>query len=816
MATLTSQLIVRLIDQVSGPASAASRALTRLIASSNQRGGTGISSLNQQLNAISTRAQELGNRASHAVATAAAPAAFGVAAAYRTALEFSKELNKATAIGELTEAQRRDVARTSREIGDSTQFSAAQAMAMQRALLAAGRTVEQAQGMARPIINAALFSDSDPFLVAKGITAISSAYRIQMRTVDEARREAERIGDLAAKASNLSQADFTDILQGFKYAAPFAHAAGWSMDQLAASVAHMANNGLRGDEAGTALRSMLVRMVKPTQDARQAMSELNLSFDDFFSGAKAFNLTNFSAGMANAGHRLNSRQQRRIADAVQRNSALPEDQQQDLAQVLTDSMIQALNIPQNRVQDRQKIARAVQRYAGSLNQGADPDALFKALTDAGVTPGQMARIFDARQGARLMTLLGPEYETLLKRLQAEYKGASERGAAQMERDLYGAHKRIQSAIEAMILSIAQSGVADRIVEIFNSISASLRSISQTDPGRLRAIGFGILALAAAAPVGLLLMGLAAVVKTMAAAFSLLAAASGPVGWAIIAIVAAFTALGVWAANNSAQITAFVQGFANAFNSRFPAAAAAVKAVSDGVSWLLTKIGELFGALGTSSSSLDTWASRGAIAASKVGDAIDAIAAIPGKISAAFGSLVSAASSKLDEIVAYLAALPGRMAAAIAAAGGALYEAGGRLIQSLIDGIKAKVNELMAYVQSIPGRISGAFSGIRVPGIGGGGGGAPVAGARASGGSVMRGSSYLVGERGPEIFTPGQSGRIAANGSWGGGGGGVQVTNTFNISGSDPEAIAREVQKGLAQAVRSASRDAYRDVGLSVG
>jgi phage-related minor tail protein len=37
--------------------------------------------------------------------------------------------------------------------------------------------------------------------------------------------------------------------------------------------------------------------------------------------------------------------------------------------------------------------------------------------------------------------------------------------------------------------------------------------------------------------------------------------------------------------------------------------------------------------------------------------------------------------------------------------------------------------------------------------------APFGGGRAHGGAVARGQSYLVGERGPEIFTPAQSGRI---------------------------------------------------------
>lgn len=51
--------------------------------------------------------------------------------------------------------------------------------------------------------------------------------------------------------------------------------------------------------------------------------------------------------------------------------------------------------------------------------------------------------------------------------------------------------------------------------------------------------------------------------------------------------------------------------------------------------------------------------------------------------------------------------------------------------------------------------------------------ASLAGQRASGGTVLGGSSYLVGEKGPEIFTPSSSGFITPNG--GGGVGGVNVT-----------------------------------------
>ena len=57
------------------------------------------------------------------------------------------------------------------------------------------------------------------------------------------------------------------------------------------------------------------------------------------------------------------------------------------------------------------------------------------------------------------------------------------------------------------------------------------------------------------------------------------------------------------------------------------------------------------------------------------------------------------------------------------------------------------------------------------------------GGRASGGTVKSGTSYMVGERGPELFSPGRSGSIAPNGSLGGG---ANVTVNVDASGSSVE------------------------------
>lgn len=100
------------------------------------------------------------------------------------------------------------------------------------------------------------------------------------------------------------------------------------------------------------------------------------------------------------------------------------------------------------------------------------------------------------------------------------------------------------------------------------------------------------------------------------------------------------------------------------------------------------------------------------------------------------------------------------------------------------------------VQTLFSAIGGALPG--------GGGGLALFGARAEGGPVVAGRSFLVGERGPEVFTPAVSGRIGA-------GGGAQVSVTMNFAGpagADAEQSVRrlrgQIMADLARAVADGS------------
>ena len=87
----------------------------------------------------------------------------------------------------------------------------------------------------------------------------------------------------------------------------------------------------------------------------------------------------------------------------------------------------------------------------------------------------------------------------------------------------------------------------------------------------------------------------------------------------------------------------------------------------------------------------------------------------------------------------------------------------------------------------------------------------ISGRNANGGAALRGSSYLVGERGPEIFTPSSSGMISPNI-----GGGTSIVVNVDASGSNVQGDdqkAGDFGRVLASAIQSELIRQQRPGGL---
>lgn len=109
-------------------------------------------------------------------------------------------------------------------------------------------------------------------------------------------------------------------------------------------------------------------------------------------------------------------------------------------------------------------------------------------------------------------------------------------------------------------------------------------------------------------------------------------------------------------------------------------------------------------------------------------------------------------------------------------------------------LKTYAGNIYNFITTLPGRIAALLNPFARPPAN------PPK--RAMGGPVAAGNMYMVGERGPEMFTPSTSGTIIPNGALGG----TNVTvGTINVSGSNAKEIADQIAGELLAAMYSKSR-----------
>lgn len=146
--------------------------------------------------------------------------------------------------------------------------------------------------------------------------------------------------------------------------------------------------------------------------------------------------------------------------------------------------------------------------------------------------------------------------------------------------------------------------------------------------------------------------------------------------------------------------------------------------------------------------------------------------------------------------------------------------------AMINSIKSAFAGLVEWFKGLPARIAAAIGRIdlgslvtfpSLPSWAGGGSSSPtptpaLAGARARGGDVFAGRSYLVGEERPEIFTPARNGSILPNAGSGGSAPSVTVNFSPTINGVvDPRRLVDDLMQEVNRRTRSMMQGIYADV-----
>ena len=219
-----------------------------------QRYGAEIQRLEAKLRGLDGTAKVAGRSLGQQLATGLAAAGIGRGLQQITmqAGQFDAELRRAAAIeggagsfGVLREEIERVAAAAA---GTPTEV-AALATALSRAGFSAQETSQALAGMVRGAEATSISFEEMGSIAADNLRAFG------LQTT-----ETGRVVDVLTQTANKSNQTVLDLGESMKYAAPIARNLGVPLEDLAATMALLANNGIRGSDAGTALRTGLTRL----------------------------------------------------------------------------------------------------------------------------------------------------------------------------------------------------------------------------------------------------------------------------------------------------------------------------------------------------------------------------------------------------------------------------------------------------------------------------------------------------------------------------------------------------------------------------
>lgn len=201
---------------------------------------------------------------------------------------FEATMSKVQAISGASGKELEALTAKAKEMGAKTKFSATEsAEAFTYMAMAGWKTADMLNGI-EGIMNLAAASGEDLASVSDIVTDAMTAFGLSANGTTKIIKDgyvkevsnASHFADVLAKASSASNTNVGMMGETFKYVAPVAGALKYSVEDCAVAIGLMANSGIKSSQAGTALRSMLSRMVKPTDDVKGAMDKLGISLTD--------------------------------------------------------------------------------------------------------------------------------------------------------------------------------------------------------------------------------------------------------------------------------------------------------------------------------------------------------------------------------------------------------------------------------------------------------------------------------------------------------------------------------------------------------
>ena len=192
------------------------------------------------------------------------------AAAVKTAADFDTSMSKVAAVSGATGDDLDALRDKAREMGAKTKFSASEAAdAMNYMAMAGWKTGDMLEGI-EGIMNLAAASGEDLATTSDIVTDALTAFGLSAQ-------DSAHFADILAAASSNANTNVSMMGETFKYCAPIAGALGFSAEDTAEAIGLMANAGIKGSQAGTALRTIMNNLTGEIKLSGKALGDVTIA-----------------------------------------------------------------------------------------------------------------------------------------------------------------------------------------------------------------------------------------------------------------------------------------------------------------------------------------------------------------------------------------------------------------------------------------------------------------------------------------------------------------------------------------------------------
>ena len=241
------------------------------VASTNISIGANLTGLKRGLKVASSSMRRFGSKAKQIGTTLStgisAPLVGLGAISVRTFSSFEAEMSKVKAVSGATSEQFKRLEAQAKNLGATTTFTATEVAGLQTEFAKLGFTASEIDKV----------TESTLYLAQAGGAELGRAAEVAGATLRAFGLEASetgRVTDVMAKSFATSSLDMETFAESMKTAAPIAKATGVSMEEASAMLGALANNGIKGSIAGTALKKILSELHQEGKPMRETFREL--------------------------------------------------------------------------------------------------------------------------------------------------------------------------------------------------------------------------------------------------------------------------------------------------------------------------------------------------------------------------------------------------------------------------------------------------------------------------------------------------------------------------------------------------------------